>query len=126
MSDQGYFPLGDSDVPGGRATATCYCGAIRLEFVRDPFAVALLTLTNNQPTEGDGLVDTFICNCTDCRKLTSSMFASNFIVKDSEIKYIRGVDKISRFTQKATIESGNYMTTEFCSVCGRFGPSQEL
>lgn len=31
-----YFPLGGEDVkpPSGRATATCYCGGVRLEFVR--------------------------------------------------------------------------------------------
>lgn len=39
----------------GTATATCYCGAVQIEV----------------PTEGEGLVDTFICHCTDCRKITA-------------------------------------------------------
>ena len=39
----------------GTATATCYCGTVQIEV----------------PTEGEGLVDTFICNCTDCRKITA-------------------------------------------------------
>jgi hypothetical protein len=37
------------------ATATCYCGTVQIEV----------------PTEGEGLVDTFICHCTDCRKITA-------------------------------------------------------
>jgi len=39
----------------GTATATCYCGAVQIEV----------------PTEGEGLIDTFICHCTDCRKITA-------------------------------------------------------
>jgi hypothetical protein len=86
----------------GRATATCYCGAVQIEV----------------PTEGEGLVDTFICHCTDCRKITASMFASNFIVKDTHLKHLRGEDKLTRFKQKNTIATGNYMENSFCSVCG--------
>ena len=71
-----------------------------------------------QPTEGEDLVDTFICNCTDCRKITASMFASNFIVKDSALKHIRGQDKLTKFSQNKTIETGNTMSNYFCSVCG--------
>lgn len=39
----------------GTATATCYCGAVQIEV----------------PSEGEGLIDTFICHCTDCRKITA-------------------------------------------------------
>lgn len=85
-----------------RATATCFCAAVQLSF----------------PTEGDGLVDTFICNCTDCRKITASMFASNFIVKDSTLKHERGEDKLTRWAQSKTIESGQTMENSFCSICG--------
>ena len=46
------------------------------------------------------------------------MFASNFIVKDEALKYVRGEDKISKFTMIKTIESGNSMTNHFCSTCG--------
>lgn len=71
-----------------------------------------------QPTEGDDLVETFICNCTDCRKITASMFASNFIINDSARKFVRGQDKLTEFKQSKTIESGNSMANHFCSVCG--------
>lgn len=71
-----------------------------------------------QPVDGDDLVDTFICHCYDCRKVTASMYASNFIVKDGAIKWIRGEDKLSEWGQSKTIATGNKMTNRFCSVCG--------
>ncbi|RMX88173.1 hypothetical protein D0869_01828 [Hortaea werneckii] len=95
--------LRSDGVSGGRenqtATATCYCGAVQLEV---------------KP----GLVDTFICHCADCRKITASMFASNFIILASHMKHNRGADKLIRFEQSATIVSGNTMENSFCSVCG--------
>ncbi|KAH9993879.1 Mss4-like protein [Xylariaceae sp. FL0662B] len=84
------------------ATATCYCGSVQLAF----------------PVEGADLVDTFVCNCRDCRKITASMFASNFTVEARAVQHLRGREKLSQFTQAATIESGNTMTSHFCSVCG--------
>lgn len=47
----------------GTATATCYCGAVQIEV----------------PTEGEGLVDTFICHCTDCRKITARYVQQQYI-----------------------------------------------
>ena len=126
------------------ATATCFCGAVQLAFVslppesarlctRDlpvgslsPFRLppnsslssALTPPPNPQPTQGPGLVDTFICNCTDCRKITASMFASNFTVADTHLKHLRGRDNLKTFGQLRTIASGNTMTNYFCSTCG--------
>lgn len=73
---------------------------------------------SHQPTTAPGLVDTFVCNCSDCRKITASMFASNFIVKASETTHVRGRDKLTKFAQSKTIASGNTMENHFCSVCG--------
>ncbi|KAF7965518.1 hypothetical protein HWV62_43078 [Athelia sp. TMB] len=84
------------------ATATCFCGAVQLAF----------------PTEGPGLVDTFVCHCTDCRKVTASMFASNFTIDDTYLKHLRGRDNLSTWSQSRTIESGNTMTNHFCKTCG--------
>ena len=106
----------------GTATATCYCGTVQIEV----------------PTSGEGFVDTFICHCTDCRKITArlvnknnqsqltalidvynnSMFASNFVVKDSHLTHVRGEDRLTRFRQSNTIATGNWMENSFCSVCG--------
>lgn len=68
--------------------------------------------------EGPDLVDTFICNCVDCRKITASMFASNFIVNNSALKHLRGQDQLRTFGQSATIATGNTMTNHFCGNCG--------
>lgn len=65
-----------------------------------------------------GLTETFLCHCTDCRKITASMFASNFTVDDRYLKHLRGQDKLSTFTQKESIATGSAMTNHFCSNCG--------
>jgi hypothetical protein len=56
MSEKIFLPSeGAHGEKNGTATATCYCGEVQIEV----------------PTEGEGLVDTFICHCTDCRKITA-------------------------------------------------------
>jgi hypothetical protein len=75
-------------------------------------------LTGNQPTTGPGLVDTFVCNCSDCRKITASVFASNFTVLDTHLKHLRGQDNLKTFAQKQTVGSGKTMTNYFCATCG--------
>jgi len=63
-------------------------------------------------------VDTFVCNCLDCRKITASMFASNFVVRDEAFKILEGEEKLSKYATNKTIRSGNTMTNHFCSNCG--------
>ena len=46
------------------------------------------------------------------------MFASNFIVNDSAVKHLKGQDKLTKFSQNKTIDTGNTMSNHFCSVCG--------
>lgn len=71
-----------------------------------------------QPTQGPGLVETFLCNCFDCRKITASMFASNFIIADTHLVHKRGRSNLTSFSQSKTIASGNTMTNHFCTTCG--------
>ncbi|KAJ5611039.1 hypothetical protein N7510_007758 [Penicillium lagena] len=101
-----YLPLAgasqDGWSNGQRATATCFCGAVQLSF----------------PTSGPGLVDTFLCNCTDCRKITASMFASNFTIDDEYLTHERGRDNLSKYSQSKSIGTDNTMTNYFCSTCG--------
>lgn len=107
------------------ATATCFCGAVQLVFVSRPSHPPHLASDHqelhsncSQPTEGPGLVNTFVCNCTDCRKITASMFASNFTIADSHLKHVRGQDNLKTFGQSESIASGKKMTNYFCSTCG--------
>lgn len=101
-----YIPLASQARDGWstekEATATCFCGGVQIVF----------------PTEQPGLVDTFVCNCSDCRKITASMFASNFIVDDSYRRFVRGEELLKIFSQNTTIETGNTMSNHFCSNCG--------
>ncbi|KAK6215919.1 hypothetical protein LQW54_004099 [Pestalotiopsis sp. IQ-011] len=99
-----WLPLGKDGFSNDKtASATCYCGTVQLEF----------------PIEGEDMVDSFICNCTDCRKITASVFASNLIIGNKGIKHLRGQDKLTQFgPQSNTIATGNTMANYFCSVCG--------
>jgi len=101
-----YFPHNSGTHDGwtkeDEATATCFCGTVQLIF----------------PTQGPGLVSTFVCNCSDCRKITASMFASNFTVQNSYLKHNRGQENLKTFSQAKTPASGNTMTNYFCSTCG--------
>ncbi|QDS76473.1 hypothetical protein FKW77_004976 [Venturia effusa] len=102
-----YTPLAGEATDGWssptEATATCFCGAVQLKF----------------PTEAPGLVDSFICHCTDCHKITASMFASNFVVKTNYLTHVRGEENLKRYsTTKSIVTKGNTMTNHFCSTCG--------
>ncbi|UQC79122.1 uncharacterized protein CLUP02_04601 [Colletotrichum lupini] len=109
------------------ATATCLCGAVQLSFVRfhinsshntNPKPKNHRTNSPYQPTQGRGLLNRFICHCTDCRKISSSMFCSNFSVADSYLRHIRGKENLKSFSQSRTIATGNDMANHFCGTCG--------
>ncbi|KDN71234.1 hypothetical protein CSUB01_08444 [Colletotrichum sublineola] len=115
-----YIPLAGVAEDGwsteDEATATCLCGTVQLAFKK-----ARAGYLNNgpaQPTQGPGLVNRFLCHCADCRKISSSMFCSNFCVADSHLRHIRGKENLKTFTQSKTIATGNDMTNYFCGTCG--------
>ncbi|KAI1472764.1 Mss4-like protein [Daldinia caldariorum] len=101
-----HFPLAGGADDGwsteDEATATCYCGGVQLSF----------------PTRGPGLVDVFVCNCFDCRKITASMFATGIIVRDACVRHLRGREMLKTYAQEKTIASGHRVTNHFCSTCG--------
>ncbi|KAJ7274895.1 Mss4-like protein [Mycena rebaudengoi] len=103
---QPYFPLAGGADDGwskdNEATATCFCGAVQLAF----------------PTVAPGLINTFVCHCTDCRKVTGSMFASNFTIADTHLQHLRGRENLRTFSQSKTIRSGSTMSDSFCATCG--------
>jgi hypothetical protein len=70
------------------------------------------------PTQGPGLLSTFVCHCTDCRKITVSMFKSAFSVLDAHLAHVRGRDNLTAYSQSHTTASGRPMTNYFCSTCG--------
>lgn len=126
-----YFPLAGLASDGysndKAATATCFCGAVQLEVVSfSSLVYPAYTLNTHlillliQPTEGPGLVNTFVCNCSDCHKITASMFASNFTVSDAYLKHLRGRENLTSFSQSRTIgpDNGHTMTNYFCKTCG--------
>ncbi|KAF5489148.1 hypothetical protein CGCS363_v012681 [Colletotrichum siamense] len=104
--NKGFFPLAGVATDGwsteDEATATCLCGAVQLAF----------------PTHGPGLISRFLCHCADCRKISSSMFCSNFTVADTHLRHLRGKETLKSFTQSKTIATGNDMANHFCGNCG--------
>jgi hypothetical protein len=46
------------------------------------------------------------------------MFASNFVVRTTHLKHLRGEENLKTFAQSKTIEAHNTMTNYFCSTCG--------
>ncbi|KAH6624165.1 Mss4-like protein [Chaetomium sp. MPI-SDFR-AT-0129] len=86
----------------GEATATCFCGKVQLAF----------------PTEAPGFVNSFVCHCSDCHKIHSSMLGANITIRDSHLKHIRGRELLKTFGLSKHIASGEKMTNHFCSECG--------
>lgn len=78
----------------------------------------LTSQSNNKPIQGPGFIDSFVCNCSDCHKITASMFASNFTIADTHLKHLRGRENLTSYSQSCTVASGNTMTNYFCSTCG--------
>ncbi|KAI1801997.1 Mss4-like protein [Daldinia bambusicola] len=121
-----HFPLAGGADDGwsteDEATATCYCGAVQLSFAlvhsvdRNPDLTQPRAPT--KPTRGPGLVDVFVCNCFDCRKITASMFTTGIIVLDAYVKHLRGREGLRTYAQEKTVASGHVMTNHFCSTCG--------
>ncbi|KAJ3005816.1 hypothetical protein HKX48_000457 [Thoreauomyces humboldtii] len=101
-----YIPRAGLAIDGwsndAEATATCYCGAVQLSF----------------PTQGPGLVGTVICHCTDCHKITASMYSSIFTIQDTHLKHVRGKDALRVFKHSETIASHGSMANHFCGTCG--------
>ncbi|KAF2737935.1 hypothetical protein EJ04DRAFT_460223 [Polyplosphaeria fusca] len=104
-----YFPLSRGGPNDGfsnedSASATCFCGAVQLEF----------------PLKAPGFVkdSNHICNCTDCHKIHSSMFGSNFIVLNTHLKHLRGESDLATYSLSTTTTTGNTMTNYFCKTCG--------
>lgn len=46
------------------------------------------------------------------------MFASNFLVDDKYLEFLRGRENLTKYAQSKTIGTGNTMTNSFCSTCG--------
>ncbi|KAI1638249.1 Mss4-like protein [Biscogniauxia mediterranea] len=76
-------------------TGSCLCGNIRISYEGQPSLRAL-------------------CYCTDCRKVSGSMYSTNLIVADSDFRVTAGTPK--RFAKVA--DSGNEITSFFCPDCG--------
>lgn len=64
-----------------------------------------------------------LCHCRDCHKISGSTFAFNLIIPANNFKVLQGNPK----TYTLVANSGNDVTSHFCSDCGttlfRDGPA---
>lgn len=73
----------------------CQCGALRYRCSALPFV-------------------SYTCHCVACQRLTSSAFATCIQVPTEALTVLQG----SASSRERTAESGNLLTTSFCSSCG--------
>ena len=78
-----------------KVTGSCHCGQVAYEAEIDPAEVSL-------------------CNCTDCQKLTGSVYRVNIRASREKFRMISG--RLSTYIK--TAESGNRRAHSFCPDCG--------
>ena len=76
-------------------TAKCLCGEVSIRVDGEPKL-------------------TFACNCTNCQRRTGSVFGTVAYFADNQVIEKTGEPKPYRFST----DSGNSITTAFCSNCG--------
>ncbi|THX97788.1 hypothetical protein D6D02_09538 [Aureobasidium pullulans] len=75
---------------------SCFCKKIQLELSGEPHAIAL-------------------CHCTDCRKISGSVYTLNFIVSTTDLK----TSGSSPAENLKTSDSGKKYINYFCKDCGK-------
>jgi len=102
-----------------KVTSSCYCGAVKLEYSLEGdnllLSVSVIEITSFEHSKTRAQ---FICHCTDDRKITSSMFATNFCIKDRTVKHISGQSNLTKYERKHGIATGDQMDSYFCKTCG--------
>jgi len=78
-----------------RIDGACHCGNIAFQAEVDPATVR-------------------ICHCTDCQKMSGSLFRANIQADGSTFRLVRGSPKI----YVKTADSGNQRAQAFCADCG--------
>ena len=78
-----------------KLTGSCLCGAVKYSVTTE-------------------VKKFYFCHCEQCRKITSSSFASNILAKPSKVTWLSGSDKVKRFDYP----SDKSYTKVFCKECG--------
>ncbi|GFF58662.1 Glutathione-dependent formaldehyde-activating enzyme [Aspergillus udagawae] len=80
--------------PTTTATGGCFCGKVRIEYSGEPMTVGL-------------------CHCSDCRKITGSLYSYNFVVKRADLKITGSPKELAKIA-----DSGTHIKNYFCADCG--------
>jgi hypothetical protein len=54
-----------------------------------------------------------LCHCSDCRKITGSLYSYNFVVKRADLKIIGSPKELAKIA-----DSGTHIKNYFCADCG--------
>lgn len=84
-------------------SGTCLCGSVKVTIHdRDLF------------TKRRG----HICHCANCRKVSGSFAASNFIIEEDKVEIEDQENTLTKFLDTQTM-SGTPLERYFCSRCGK-------
>lgn len=84
---------------------------------RTPYRGALLPVQLSLPIEAQSLHSNFRCHCTDCRRITATMSASDNIIHDRHHHHVRGEDNLTTSAQCKTNNQVEHDHT-FSKTCG--------
>ncbi|KAJ3564367.1 hypothetical protein NPX13_g7871 [Xylaria arbuscula] len=80
-------------------TASCLCGAIKIEIQGSPF------LQN-------------LCHCESCQKYTGATFGTMAAYKNEQLKFTESEADVLKTYNDTTPESGGTLKRSFCGNCG--------
>ncbi|KAJ5811808.1 hypothetical protein N7474_008109 [Penicillium riverlandense] len=76
------------------STGGCFCGKVRVEYSGQP-------------------MNSGLCHCLDCRKITGSLYSYSFVVNRADLKVTGNPKEVAKIS-----DSGNHIKNYFCSDCG--------
>ena len=86
-------------MPDNGLRGSCLCGAVGYEVEGDPGSF-------------------YRCHCRRCRKATGTGHASNIMVRDGQLRFTRGAERVRAFK----VPDAQRFTRQFCGVCGSLLP----
>ncbi|KAI9750920.1 MAG: hypothetical protein M4579_006243 [Chaenotheca gracillima] len=98
--------------------AKCLCGASRISWDAEPLLKVLplnSPSSSTHPQKHKLTHHQFRCHCRDERHLSGNGFSNNYLLDTTTLRTISG-DALK--TWSTIVESGNNMTSHFCSTCG--------
>lgn len=95
------------------AVGGCFCGNVRVEYTGQPIKAVNIITPSTLIIRCADPSQQALCHCSDCRKLTGTLFTYSFIVKNTDLKVTGSPKEVAK-----TADSGNHIKNYFCPDCG--------